>query len=171
MLAFIAREFEDRDRDVLLQMNSSLVRPHLGYCVQLWWPYLRKDVLAVEGVQWRFTSLIPGMAGLSYEEWLSRLRLYSWEIRRVRGDLIETEKILTGLDRVNSERMFKLVMKSRTRGHISRIRGEPFWTEVRRNVFPLRVVNVWNWLPQKVFEAKTLCDFKKKLDIALRVHY
>ena len=51
--------------------------------------------------------------------------------------------------------------ESRTRGHILRI------TEVRRNFFTQRVVNVWNSLPQKVVEAKTLCDFKKKLDIAL----
>ena len=60
--------------------------------------------------------------------------------------------------------MFPVVGKSR----ISlRIRGKPFRTEVRRNFFTQRVVNVWNSLPQKVVEAKTLCDFKKKLDIAL----
>ena len=29
------------------------------------------------------------------------------------------------------------------------------------------MVNLWNLLQQKVVEAKTLCDFKKKLDIAL----
>ena len=47
-----------------------------------------------------------------------------------------------------------------------RIRGEPFRTEVRRNFFTQRVVNVWNSLPKKAVEAKTLSDFKKKLDIA-----
>ena len=40
---------------------------------------------------------------------------------------------------------------------------------MRRNFFTQRVVNVWNSLPQKVVQAKTLCDFKKKLDIALRI--
>ena len=85
MLAFIARGFEYRDRDVLLQLYRALVRPHLGYCVQFWCPYLRKDVLAIEGVQRRFTRLIPGMAGLSYEEGLNQLGLYSLEFRRVRG--------------------------------------------------------------------------------------
>ena len=38
---------------------------------------------------------------------------------------------------------------------------------MRRNFFTQRVVNVWNSLPQKVVEAKTLCDFKKELDLAL----
>ena len=67
---------------------------------------------------------------------------------------------------VDSERMFPMVEGSRTRGHSLRIRGKPFRTEGRRNFFTQRVVNVWNSLPQKVAEAKTLCDFKK-LDIAL----
>ena len=38
---------------------------------------------------------------------------------------------------------------------------------MRRNFFIQRVVNVWNSRPQNVVEAKTLSDFKKKLDIAL----
>ena len=48
-----------------------------------------------------------------------------------------------------------------------RIRGKPFRTEMRRNFFTQRVVHVWNSPPQNVVEAKTLSDFKKKLDIAL----
>ena len=48
-----------------------------------------------------------------------------------------------------------------------RIKGKPFRTEMRRNLFTQRVVNVWNSLPQNVVEAKTLSDFKKKLDRAL----
>ena len=46
-----------------------------------------------------------------------------------------------------------------------RIRGKPFRTEVRRNFFTQTVVNLWNSRPQKVVEIKTLCDFRKKLDI------
>jgi len=72
-----------------------------------------------------------------------------------------------GLDSVDSERMFPMVWESRTRGHSLRIRGKMFRTELRRNFFTHRVVNVWNSRLQKVVEAKTLCDFKKKLDIAL----
>ena len=53
----------------------------------------------------------------------------------MKGDLIETYKILTGLDRVDSGRMFPVVGESRTRGHSLRIRGKPFRTEVRRNLF------------------------------------
>ena len=98
MLAFITRGVEYRSKEVLLQLYRALVRPHLEYCVQFWSPHLRKDILAMEGVQRRFTRLIPGMAGLSYVERLERLGLYTLEFRRMRGDLIETHKIIKGLD-------------------------------------------------------------------------
>eukprot|EP00061_Rhincodon_typus_P007265 g28799.t1 len=59
------------------------------YCVQFWSPYLRKDVVALKAVCRRFTRLIPGMKGLSCEEQLNNLDLYSLEFRRMRDDLIE----------------------------------------------------------------------------------
>ena len=44
-------------------------------CCSFGCPYLRKDVLAIEGAQRRFTWLIPGMAGLSYEERLESVKI------------------------------------------------------------------------------------------------
>ena len=61
--------------------------------------------------------MIPEMKSLLYEERLRTLDLYSLEFRRMRGDLLETYKILRGPDRVRMERMFPLVGKTRTRGH------------------------------------------------------
>ena len=61
--------------------------------------------------------MIPGMKSLSSEEQLRTLSLYLLEFRRMRGNLIETYRILRGLDRVDVERMFPLVGKTRTRGH------------------------------------------------------
>ena len=48
-------------------------------------PYLRKDVLALEKVQRRFSRIILGMKGLIYEEHLRTLGLYLMEFRRMRG--------------------------------------------------------------------------------------
>ena len=76
----------------------------------------------MEGVQKRFTRLIPDMRGLAYEERLSRLGLYSLEFRRLRGDLMETYEIMKGLDRVEAARLFPLPMETRIRGHRLNIR-------------------------------------------------
>ncbi len=56
--------------------------------------------------------------------------LYSLEFRRMRGDLIETYKVLKGIDRVDAERLFPLAGVYRTREHSLRIRGRPFKTEI-----------------------------------------
>ena len=135
--------------------------------MQFWSPNLRKDILAIEGVQRRFTRLTPGLAGLSYVERLERLGLYTLEFRRMRGDLIETYKIIKGLDTLEAGSMFPLMGESRTRGHSLRIRGRPFRTEMRKNFFTQRVVDMWNALPQKAVEAKSLDAFKRELDRAL----
>ena len=76
-------------------------------------------MLALESIQRKFTRMISGMKSLLYEEQLRPLGLYSLEFRRMREDLIETYRILRGLDRVDVERMFSLVGKTRTRGTTS----------------------------------------------------
>ena len=62
------------------------------------------------------------------------------------------------------ERMFPLVGKTRTRRHNLRLKGRSFKTEMRRNFFSQRVVNLWNSLPQKAVEARSLSAFKRELD-------
>ena len=52
--------------------------------------------------------MILGMKGLTYEERLNSLGLYSLEFRMMRGDLIEVYKILKGIDKVNVDQMFHL---------------------------------------------------------------
>ena len=84
---------------------------------------MRKDILALEGVQRRFTRLIPELRGLAYQERLSRLGLYSLEFRRMRGDLIETYKIMKGIVKIEAGKLFPLAGETRTRGHSLKIRG------------------------------------------------
>ena len=79
-----------------MQLYTALVRPHLDYCVQFLVSLSVEDVLALEGVQRRFTRLIPEIAGLMGEKRLTRLGLFSLQFRRMKDDLIDTYKILTG---------------------------------------------------------------------------
>ena len=62
------------------------------------------------------------------------------------------------------ERVFPLVGKTRTRGHNLRLKGRSFKTEMRRNLFSRRVVNLWNSLPQKAVEARSLSVIKTEID-------
>ena len=74
-----------------------------------WSPHYQKEVKALERVQRRFTRMLPGLTGVGYEERLSKLGLFSLERWRLRGDLIEVYKMMRGIDRVDSQRLFPRV--------------------------------------------------------------
>ena len=54
----------------------------------------------MEKVKRRTTKMVYGFRNLKYL--LERLNLFSLQYRRMRGDMIETYKIISGLEDVNS---------------------------------------------------------------------
>ena len=85
VLGLIRIGFECLDKDMFLNLYPVLIRPHLEYCVQVWSPYLQRDIKLVEGVQRCATKLVPELKHLSYEDRLKRLSLTTLEERRTRG--------------------------------------------------------------------------------------
>ena len=69
---------------------------------------IRKNIELLEQVQHRATKLIPKIAHLSYHKRLQDLNLTTLELRRHRGDLIETFKILKELEGIPSNSFFEL---------------------------------------------------------------
>jgi ribonuclease P/MRP protein subunit RPP40 len=100
----------------LIQAIQALVRPHLEYCMQVWCPYLRKDIDMIEGVQRKATRMILGYSEKSYEERLKLCKLLTLEQRRHRGDMIEVFKLLNGFDDVKFNNFFELDSNTRIRG-------------------------------------------------------
>ena len=60
---------------------------------------MAKDIDSLENVQCRATKLVTSLVKLMYEQRLRHLRLHSLYCQRQRGDLIETFKILNGLEK------------------------------------------------------------------------
>ncbi len=103
MLGFIKRNFSFKNKDIILPLYNSLVRPHLQYAVQFWSPHLAKDIAKLEAAQRRATKIIPSLRNKSYKERLARLKLlFSLEKRRLRGKLVECFKILKGSTNVDA---------------------------------------------------------------------
>jgi len=110
MLGLIKRNFEDKSKETVMPLYKSLVRLHLEYCCQVWSPYLSKDINLIEGVQRRATKLIKDIKHLSYDERLENLGLSHITTRRVRSDLIQTFKIINGIDKLINHCFSKLTM-------------------------------------------------------------
>ena len=61
ILGMIKRNFVDRSKETIMALYKSLVRSHLEYCIQVWNPFLIKDIKLIEGVQRRTTKLVQGI--------------------------------------------------------------------------------------------------------------
>ena len=78
-LGLVKRSFKYLDQDKFLLLYKTLVRPILEYASPVWSPNKIKDIIRIEGIQWRATNLILSIKDLSYPERLRRLNLTTLE--------------------------------------------------------------------------------------------
>ena len=162
----LMRTIHNKDKDIMVPLFKSLVRPILEYGNAVWCPYMRKHIDLIEGVQKRFTKRIIGMSSLDYEQRLVELQLFSLEYRRLRGDLIEVFKITHELyDTTTTKSLFKFSRDDRVRGHQYKMTKSRMTTKWAQSFFVHRVVNVWNELDSTVVNIESVDGFKKQLDI------
>ena len=171
----MARAFTYRDKFNWIRLYKVYVRPHRGYCVQVWSPWNQKDIDLLEDVQKRVIRMTSGLSSVTYVEKLAEVGLTTLEERRRRGDMIQTWKILHGHDDIRKETWF--TRRNSVATVSTRLSSSPYNlvlkranSELRANSFSIQVVNTWNSLPDLVKESATLKCFKNSYDRHVITH-
>ena len=160
-IAWVTRSVISREREVMLKIYKSMIRPHIEYCVQLWSPLPSHGnwglILALEDIQRKYTRLIDGLGLLPYQVRLDKLGLTTLLERRARGDLIETFKIVNDISDYGQD-MFKF---SRSGNNLISRPGDEH--KLKHAFFPHRVLKYWNKLPPPLKFSKSVDSFKNHL--------
>ena len=146
ILGLIRRTIMYKEKQLIIPLYKTIVRPHLECCIQAWKPYRKKDIDKLERIQRRATKLIPELRDLSYESPLLQC-LTTLETRRLRGDQMQVFKIVNGYEDVDRNMFFKLKEGSRTRGNKAALVKEQCRLDMRKYSFSQRMINEWNKLP------------------------
>ena len=147
------------EKELIIPLFKTIVRPHLEYGIQAWRPYRKKDIDVLERVQRRATQLIPKLRNISYEMRLKECGLTTLETRRLRGDQIEVFKILNGYENIDRNVFFTVKEERRTRGHGVTLAKEQCRLYIRKCSFSQRTVNEWNILSADCVGASSINIF------------
>jgi len=150
ILGCTKRSVASRSRQVVLPLYSSLVRPHLESCIQLWSPQHRKDMDLLEWVQRRTTEMIQGLEHVSYEDKLLEFELFSLKKRRLLGGLVVAFQYLKRAYKEDRDKIFCRACSNRTKVNGFKLKEGRFRLDTRKAFFTIRVVKHWNRLPREV---------------------
>ncbi len=147
---------------------------HLEFSNAVWHPNKVKHIEQIEAVQRRATKQLPGMKDLSYPERLKKLNLPTLSYRRLRGDLIETYKILSGKYDQDTASFLtpwdEATSSDGLRGHSKKLFLQRSNSTLRQKSFSIRIVQFWNSLPKEIVSASSVSSFKNQLDDYLKDH-
>jgi hypothetical protein len=168
IFGIIRRAYRYLDEENFILLYKALVRSQLDHASSVWSPYKQKYIEQIENVQRRATRQIPSLKNLSYPDRLWKLKLPTLTYRRIRGDMINTYKILRGQGNRRAGPELKLrneaVQQRELRGHAYTLIHPRCNKVQRKNAFPLRIITSWNSLSSEVVEAPDLDKFKNRLD-------
>ena len=153
---------------MLCRVFISYVRPILEYNTPVWNPWLIQDIKCVERVQRFFTRALfirVKLPTMSYTDRLANLGLHSLEYRRVYFDLVMCFKIVKNLVDLDTSAFFRINLSPySTKGNS--IKLSPLSSphhNFRSNFFSIRVIHIWNSLPDSVVTASSEKIFRSKL--------
>nr|VZI44438.1 unnamed protein product [Spirometra erinaceieuropaei] len=165
VLYLVKRSFSTFDEDCFVKAFRTFVRPQVQFAIQAWKPWTSEDLSILEKVQRRATKLVSGQGSLPYETRLSNLGLFPLSYRQLRGDLIQTFRILRGQDccLVPTD-FFELATTTNLRGHPLKLRVTGAKLDIRNFFFSNGVIEAWNALPTDVVMSTSVEAFKRELD-------
>ena len=122
------------------------------------------EIEEIEKVQRRATNLIKGLKKNRYEERLRKLRLPTLKYRRIRGNMIEVYKVISG--KYDSSVSVRIPTNEEyfTRGNKYKLIKDSFRLDIRKYSFSYRIVNIGNSLPNQVAHINSIDLFKACLD-------
>ena len=96
VIGMVRMTFRNLDVSDFRLIYKTYIRPHLEFCIQAWSPHFVKDIQVLENVEKAATNLVPKLRKYSYPDRLKTIGITSLKERRVRRDMIEVYKLLTG---------------------------------------------------------------------------
>ena len=159
----ILRTFKTKKPAFMIKMFNTFVRSKLEYASIIWNPQTKMLINQLEKVQRKFTKRLPGLWDKSYTERLNILKTCSLEQRRLKLDITFLFKFLKVYINIESEKYFEF-KSNRTRGHSMALREHKVKKDLKKFSFAQRIIKVWNYLPEEVISARTVNNFKTKLE-------
>jgi hypothetical protein len=162
------KSFLSHNYSTLIKAFKTFVRPILEYASPVWLPLLIKDINIIEHVQSSFTynvCVLCKLPYMSYDQRLEYFNLERLELRRIHFDLIELYKIVNKytVSNLHNALQFCSHATHNTRGHRFKLVVNRTRTNLFKNHFVNRVVNIWNCLPADCFNSNLTICFKRKI--------
>jgi len=140
MIGIIKRNFIHVDEKTFILLYKALVHLHVEYANSVWNPYKKGDIEEIEKVQRTATTLVKGLKKFSYEERLRKLRLPTLKYRRIRGDMIEVFKVVSGKYDSSVSIQIPINEISSTRGNKYKLIKDCCRLDIRNYSFASRIV-------------------------------
>ena len=164
ILGIIKRNFKHMDSYTFTKLYKTMVRSHLEYAESVWAPNGKGKIDDLEKVQKRATKMIRHCQKMPYRDRLEHLKLPTLTYRRIRGDMVEVFKILTNKYDKNVTPHLGLSNCTYTRGNTLKLATVRPNLDIRKYSFSVRIVSIWNTLPDSVIASDTINKFKNALD-------
>ncbi|VDL89745.1 unnamed protein product [Schistocephalus solidus] len=144
------------DKELFRKTYGAFVRSPLEYAIQTWRPWFKEDYIQLGRMQARATKMVKNLRHLHYETRLAEIDLFPLNYRLLRGDLIQTYRIVRGKEcALEFADFFELAGTENLRGHPFKLQRKLVHMDVHQNAFSQRIVGAWNELPDED-QAETL---------------